>query len=178
MIELAISYSAEHRVPVFPCRQDKSPATKRGFKDASSDPAVIRELFAHPEASLIGLPTGKASGICVLDIDCAKEEGTVDGFSWLGGNSAELPQTRVVRTQNKGLHFYFAYLDGLRGSVGKLHPHVDIRAEGNYIIAAGPGYALEVDIPLSSLPLFPAHYPRLLLRLQIKKKQARRRSMT
>ena len=34
---------------------------------------------------------------------------------------------------------------------------MDIRAEGNYVIAAGPGYALEVDIPLSSLPLFPAH---------------------
>ena len=157
LVERALAFSIAHSVPVFPCRQDKSPACRHGHIDASSDPNVIRELFAHPEASLIGLPTGTVSGICVLDVDRAKEESVVDGFSWLEANSAELPQTRVVRTQNKGLHFYFASVDGLRGSVGKLHPHVDIRAEGNYVIAAGPGYALEVDIPLSSLPLFPAH---------------------
>lgn len=40
-------FSMAHSVLVFPCRQDKSPATKHGFKDASSDPAVIRKMFAR-----------------------------------------------------------------------------------------------------------------------------------
>ena len=86
LVEDAISFSAQNGVPVFPCRQDKSPLTRHGHIDASSDPDVIRDQFAHPEASLIGLPTGTVSGICVLDIDCDKKQGAVDGFSWLEAN--------------------------------------------------------------------------------------------
>ena len=49
LVEKAIAFSAQNGVPVFPCRQDKSPLTRHGFKDASSDPAVIRELFADAD---------------------------------------------------------------------------------------------------------------------------------
>ena len=50
LAELALAFSKAHSVPVFPCRQDKSPTTNHGFKDASSDPAVLREMFADVEA--------------------------------------------------------------------------------------------------------------------------------
>ena len=50
LIELAISYSAEHGVPVFPCRQDKSPTTHHGYKDASDNALIIRKMFANVKA--------------------------------------------------------------------------------------------------------------------------------
>ena len=60
---------AEDGYPVFPCKGDKTSACKRGFYDATTDPDKIRQLFARADAELIGLPTGKASGLLVIDID-------------------------------------------------------------------------------------------------------------
>ncbi|MBT5525721.1 MAG: bifunctional DNA primase/polymerase, partial [Rhodospirillaceae bacterium] len=54
---------------VFPCRSNKAPACSGGFKDATADPDEIEKLFAHRSAKLIGLATGEASGIVVVDID-------------------------------------------------------------------------------------------------------------
>ena len=67
-------FSMAHSVLVFPCRQDKSPATKHGFKDASSDPAVIREMFADAHAEYVAMPTGSITGVSVL----RKIPGSVD----------------------------------------------------------------------------------------------------
>ena len=60
---------AEEGFPVFPCKGDKTPACRQGFHDATTDPDKIQRLFARTDADLIGLPTGKASGLLVIDID-------------------------------------------------------------------------------------------------------------
>ena len=80
LVEQALAFSAEHGVPVLPCRQDKSPTTKHGFKDASMDPAVIREMFANAQAEYVAMPSGPTSGISVLDIDVAKDDDPASGF--------------------------------------------------------------------------------------------------
>jgi hypothetical protein len=54
----AVDHALELGLPCFPCRNtgneetDKSPFTKNGFKNASADPDVIREMFSpHPRLS-------------------------------------------------------------------------------------------------------------------------------
>src|SRR5262249_4182747 len=53
----------------FFCAEDKRPTSPHGFKDATANPGQLRALsIAHP-GSLIGVCTGQASDLFVLDID-------------------------------------------------------------------------------------------------------------
>lgn len=76
-LEIALQISSELGLPVFPCREKpnasgrgvKSSYTRYGYKDASTDEQKIHDWWhTHPNA-LIGVPTGQASGILVVDID-------------------------------------------------------------------------------------------------------------
>src|SRR5215210_582178 len=69
MIHRAALQIAGKRKPVFPCKDDKSPYTPRGFKDASTDPGRVTALFTRYKAKKIGMPTGKASKVFVMDVD-------------------------------------------------------------------------------------------------------------
>ena len=66
LLEAALRHARAGR-PVFPCGPDKAPKTAHGFKDASVDPATIRRWFAGD--ALLAIPTGKVSGLVVLDVD-------------------------------------------------------------------------------------------------------------
>src|SRR5262249_6677477 len=74
----------------------------------------------------IGVPTGAASGFDVLDVDPAGQE-------WLRANEHRLPPTRRHDTR-RGTHLLFQYVPGLRGSVGRVAPGIDVRAEGNFCV--------------------------------------------
>ena len=54
-------------LPAFPCRPDKRPACPRGFKDATSEPGSIEATIAPVSGHLVGVPTGKLSGIFVVE---------------------------------------------------------------------------------------------------------------
>jgi hypothetical protein len=152
-------------LPVFPCRNtpgnpgtDKHPLTLHGFKDASAEPAAIRAMFGTRRNCLIGVPTGEASGLDVLDIDPRS-----GGGSWYHEHKERLPATRIHRTRSGGLHLLFRHLDGLRNSSGKIAPGVDVRAGGGYIVwwpCAGLGFK---DYPPSGLPDWPGWLLMVLL---------------
>lgn len=115
------------RYPVFPCGKDKQPVLKGGFHRATRDPDTVRDLFAIPGAELIGVPTGAASGLLVVDVDPA-------GEGWLDIQRLILPTTREHSTR-RGTHLLFKMPETAVGcSTGKVAPGVDIRAEGGYII--------------------------------------------
>jgi hypothetical protein len=74
----ALSY-ADSGIPVFPCNPDnKRPLTEHGFKDATTDPVRIRSWWREHPSAMIGVPTGPASGIFVVDLDVDEKKG-VDG---------------------------------------------------------------------------------------------------
>ena len=152
---LALEFSTKHRVPVFPCSNDKKPLTRHGFKDASQDPHQIRDWFAKDAACLIGMPTGAMSGISVLDIDKSKIDDQPDGFAWLEENKHLIPDVHTVKSKSGGQHFYFKHVAGTKCSAGKLAPCVDVRADGGYIIVGGNGYEVLQDLPFGLLPPFP-----------------------
>lgn len=132
---------AEAGYPVCPfgAYGQKIPFTKHGIKDASTDPAQIREWWKdHPKAS-IALAPGKKAGFFVLDVDRPKKPGDADGVDTLREleeKYGELPKTAWERTPSGGFHFFFKYVDGLSSAAGYIGPKLDIRTEGDAIIVS------------------------------------------
>ncbi len=98
---------ARREFAVFPIKpKDKIPATTNGFKNASNDPSVVEKMFAKRADLNIGIATGPASGIWVLDID--GEEGRQAFFSD-DVIKGDIPDTVKVHTPGGGLHFYWKW---------------------------------------------------------------------
>ncbi len=123
------NHLAQRGVPSFPCRSDKRPATPNGFKDATLHQGELQALWERFPGALVGVPTGKTSGLDVLDIDPRH-----GGKDWLAEHRHRLLPTRVHLTRSGGLHLLYRYEPGLRCSAGKIAPGVDVRATGGYII--------------------------------------------
>ena len=135
-------------LPVFPVSTDKNPVTRTGFKAASTDPAAVVRMFSHPAAALIGVPTGEASGVDVLDLDPAH-----GADIWHAANASRLPLTRAHRSRSGGLHLLFVHAPGVRNSQSRIAPGVDVRGEGGYIIVPpSPGYSLHTAARIASWP--------------------------
>src|SRR5205085_272142 len=123
---------------------------------ATSDPAEQRALWALYTGPLLGMLTGDASGLSVLDVDprmearCGFEEHTANSHGETHRQTLPeavevLPQTFSVSTPSGGLHFYFHHCPGLRCSQGRIAPGVDVSAGGGYVVlwdAAGLTAAL------------------------------------
>jgi hypothetical protein len=154
---LAQNLARNRGYSVFPCREDKRPACTHGFKQASTDPDAIAELWRHWPGPLIGVACGEVSGFGVLDLDTKHTSARV----WWRNNYARLPRVFAYRTRTGGVHLFFVHVDGMRCSVGRdggpLPPGVDIRAKGGYICYwPAAGYPILDPSP-------PAPWPEWLL---------------
>lgn len=133
--EAALHYAALG-LPVFPVKRDKSPATKNGFKDATIEEETIKKWWsAHPNVG-IGIPTGKASGWLVLDVD--PRHGGDASLTALTEQHGDLPHTLRALTGGGGAHLIFTNPESIviRNSTNKLGAGLDIRGEGGYIVVA------------------------------------------
>ena len=141
-LDVALAF-ASIGLTVFPCRERddgdykmKAPYIAGGFKKASDDPVQIRSWWAKFPNALIGLVTGQEAGLFVLDVDEGVNKCGMQSLEDL--NLGDL-KTWTVKTQNKGLHFYFRYPpDEIIGSgANKIGQNIDHRANNGYVIAAG-----------------------------------------
>jgi hypothetical protein len=138
-------------LPVFPCKRDKTPLVKGGFKAAVRGFDAARALFDIPDARLIGVPTGAVSGLVVVDVD---KRGDKDGFLWYEKNESRIPKTRTHKT-TRGIHLLFQMPDGIdvRNSASEIAEGVDVRGNGGYVIfPPSPGYEVLRDVPVAELP--------------------------
>ena len=143
---LALAQRGAHVLPCSP--GGKTPATARGFKDATIDPAAMVRWWAKCDYN-IGLATGRVSGFFVVDVDGHDGEAALRS---LEGENGALPQTVEVITGGGGRHLYFSMPStAIANSVGKIAPHIDIRGDGGYVLAppsvhpSGRRYAWSVD---------------------------------
>jgi hypothetical protein len=129
----ALAYAARGW-PVFPCHAGaKTPVTKHGCLDATTDERKIRAWFGSQPGWNLAIATG-APGPDVLDVD--QHGPNRNGFAafrrlrtegMLGGAA------QLVRTPSGGLHVYFA---GTQQHNGKLTGHhLDFRSAGGYVVA-------------------------------------------
>jgi hypothetical protein len=118
---------------VFPLKPGtKTPATRHGFHDATTDPQVIRAWWKHNPAANIGLPTGHAFD--VLDVDFRHGA----ALAWVElRDSLDMPAAHgIAATANGGLHVLLLP-QGLGNHAGMAgHPGLDYRGAGGYIVAA------------------------------------------
>jgi Bifunctional DNA primase/polymerase, N-terminal len=135
--------------PVFPVAASKRPTCPHGFKEASTEPREIRRLWRDHPGPLIGVPTGEASGLFVVDIDSARHQ---EAAEWLERCAPYLPETRQKATRSGGSHIFFNHHPGLRNSAGRLARGVDTRGDGGYIIVWSIGAWLHRPQPLADIP--------------------------
>lgn len=111
----------------------KHPRTKHGLDEASSDPAQLRAWWGRWPGGNIGVATGAASGIVVLDVD--PEHGGEESFALLEQELGPAPETARQRTGSGGTHLIFAHPGGRRiGNRARLLPGIDVRGDGGYIV--------------------------------------------
>ncbi|MFG1329628.1 DUF3987 domain-containing protein [Xanthobacter autotrophicus] len=127
--------------PVFPCDPaTKAPLTDHGHRDATTAaPAIIAWWKRWPEA-MIGLPTGAASGVWVLDLDVdgAKKIDGRDALDQLEATHGQLPNGPCAETPRGGVHIFFRHDPErlVRNSVGKVASGIDVRGDGGYVVLA------------------------------------------
>ena len=129
VLSTALSY-CDRGWSVIPVRQDKKPPIRwTEFQQRRATPEEIREWWQRWPDSMIGIVTGKLSGIIVIDCDSEAayqkiQELLPDGFL-----------TCIAKTP-RGYHLYLVYpADMSIGNSAGVMPGVDVRGEGGYIIA-------------------------------------------
>jgi len=133
----------------------KHPATKHGFKDATTDPIILKKMFPGcDELYNIGMPTGVASNTIVLDIDGKEGE---KKLLELQATHGVLPETRTIKT-SKGRHIYFQAPARPLTSFANPETKIDLRANGGYVMLppsrhlSGCEYEVLKDVPVAVAP--------------------------
>jgi putative DNA primase/helicase len=137
----------------------KHPRTKHGGKDARVDPDTLKAWWAKwPDAS-IGIQTGSASGVIVIDID--DRHGGFQSLERLEKIRGALPKCPAVHSGGGGRHLYFAAPDFLVKNKVSIEDGIDIRGDGGYIVgppslhAGGKHYCWVDGLDLDQVPLPP-----------------------
>src|SRR5215813_11852061 len=138
---------ARQGIGVFPCKnisadpeRQKAPLTIRGFKDASTNEAILRGWW---QCWLDALVRVVAEKFCAVDVDLQHAAAR----AWLDQHRDKIPVTRTHKTQRSGLHFLFRPHAEVGCSVGILAPHVDTRGQGKGYVIWWPAHGFEVLHP-------------------------------
>lgn len=144
---------AKRGKPVFPCKPDKSPFTKHGFKDATIDVGIIPQWWTQHPNALIGMPTGSVSGLVVLDVDNKNGHDGDESLHQLQQKYGQLPDTPQVLTPSGGRHIYFRHPGvPIKSTASRVGDGLDIRGDGGYVIVPpspvnGKGYEHDAASP-------------------------------
>ncbi|WP_315792192.1 MULTISPECIES: bifunctional DNA primase/polymerase [unclassified Bradyrhizobium] len=146
MLNAVLSYVREgwH---IFPARIDGK--VKRGLTSGkrtngnrwghTNDPVRAERYWRRWPAAAIGIPTGSANGIFVVDVDTKAGHG-IDGLASLKSLEARygaLPETKRAVSPTGSVHYYFRLPGGVivKNSSGEIGDGIDVRGEGGMVIA-------------------------------------------
>lgn len=154
--DIALTY-ARKGISVFPCNQNKSPATKNGFLDATTDEATIKRWWRRNPSSLIGSPN---TNFTVLDVDdyniCASGRMLTDNALFRLFKNIVPDGVVTVRTMSGGRHFYFKKTPDATRRINAL-PNIDLLGDGGFVVLPDQKkYVADTPLweALDDLPLF------------------------
>lgn len=133
----------------------KHPRIANWQKEASSNLAKVMGMFHKWPQSNIGVVTGSANGIFVVDIDKYEAWDSLD---------QEMPTTHTYKTAGGGRHLWFKYPDFLiTNSSGSLPRGIDIRGTGGYVLVPPSVTHKGTYQAEQVVPLTPVEAPEWLL---------------
>ncbi|MCK0174785.1 bifunctional DNA primase/polymerase [Mycolicibacterium sp. F2034L] len=128
LLDAALRY-ATWGWPVFPLKpRAKQPATRNGFKDATTDPDRVRRWWERHPDSNIGLPTGHTFDVIDIDVPAGPAS-----FAQLLADDAVPDVHGQVATASGGLHLYIPATG--EGNKAGIEPGIDYRGAGGYVVA-------------------------------------------
>jgi hypothetical protein len=110
---------------VLPCGSDGQPLVP--LRAASRLPLTISNMWLRAPGPLVGIATGSASGIWVLEV-------RVDGSAWWETHHDRLPHTRTYETPSPGLQLIFTHGHDIPCTSGRIHAGVDTFGDGGCIV--------------------------------------------
>lgn len=144
ILEAALGY-ARRGWPVFPCHPKTTAALVKVAKGeqlaASTDEAVIADWWQRWPLAMIGAPTGKRSGFCVVVVGSGYDEKS--GILHLVGElmsgledaiGVKLPPTVTAASGSGNTHFYFKTGEALPARRSGIAAGVEIRGDGGYVV--------------------------------------------
>ena len=159
---------------IFPCEpQGKRPAgalAPHGLNDATDELEQVRAWWEKEPEANIGLATGRASGVVVIDLDGEQAETAYGVLLLAHGNpgSAGAPDGATVRT-GSGWHIYLDPGEAdIRNSASRVAQGIDVRGDGGYVVAppsvhpSGRAYVWCDDVPPGGLPVVSERWAALL----------------
>ena len=105
--------AAKLGIPVLPCNpESKAPYIKRGYLDASCDPARVQTWWESYPAAMVGIRLGGISGLSVIDLDIKPDKDGVANFKAICKEAKlEFPLSQMVaRSPSGGYHLYFEHI--------------------------------------------------------------------
>lgn len=112
----------------------KHPLLNNGLHGASDNPDVINGWFNKYPLANVGIVTGKASGVFVLDID--PKNGGFDSLDMIESAFGKVPDEVMQITGSGGRHYLFRYVGKECRSTTNLWAGIDTRGDGGYIVVA------------------------------------------
>jgi putative DNA primase/helicase len=153
MLEAALRYAAAG-FRVHPLRAGtKIPRLNDWPEQATTKAKTIKHWWAKWPTSNIGIATGRASNLWVLDVDAGTHPDEVaEALSGMIADNGALPDTRTIRTPSGGLHYWFRFPEGkghwtnstariterygTAGQSGRKVSGLDVRGEGGQVAVA------------------------------------------
>lgn len=112
----------------------KHPLLERWQARPLTNELAVREAWARRPMANVGILTGPASGVWVLDVD--PEHGGDAALRQLIERHGPLPDTYTVRTGSGGVHYYWSMPEwDLTNSRGRLPDGIDVRGRGGFVVA-------------------------------------------
>lgn len=124
-------------VPVFPCAPGgKQPLTAHGFQSATTDSRQVQRWWMRAPDANIGIPTGRPSGLVVVDVDVHRSGDGFRNFARVTEMGLTERWAWIVRTPSGGMHAYFAAMPGGEQRCWSIPSrHIDFRGDGGYVVA-------------------------------------------
>jgi hypothetical protein len=175
MLDAALSYAAQGYF-VFPthdiasgkcscgnasCRSaGKHPRTPNGFKDATTNPVKIAQMWHQWPNANVAVDCGR-SNLFVADVDAKNGARGVENVTPLVTRSVAFQQTHLVGTPSSGYHYYFSGAIETAGK--KLAEGIDLKSHGGYVLVPPSVVPSEYD-PATKLPITTSGKPYTVLR--------------
>jgi len=136
LLNAALGYAQRFGWHVFPCEpRGKKPLTNHGFKDATTDPAIIAQWWERWPDANIGVACGP-SKLVAIDADVKSGAPGLETWAALCAELQLDTTTPTALTPSDGQHVIYVTGDlDIGCSVGRLGSGLDVRARGGYIVA-------------------------------------------